>query len=143
MTARSRGPEFTCHPLHARTCTYLPDDVRGRSGDALIRGCNGGDVGDHRAPSPLVGPGATLLGFVGPPWLLLLVFGYFLLVPPCASSGCCLGDTGFPAACVREHTGLSPQPQVMLLWVVPVPVVRVLMHLLWVLVFLVLGSPSP
>ena len=118
------------------------EDVRGRSGVELIRGYDGGgDVGDHRAQFSLVGPGATFFGFVGPPCLLLLVFWCFLLVPPCASGGCRLGLTSFQSGLLREHSGLSPRSQVMLMLLVLVPVVMVFMRLLWVLVFLVLRSP--
>ena len=88
-----------------------------------------------------MGRGATFFGFVGPPWLLLLVFRWFLLVPPCASGGSRLCVIGFPSAHVGEHTRLAPRPRVMLLWVVLEPVVSVLMRLLWVLVFMVLASP--
>ena len=141
MTARSRGPRFTGHPLHAHACTCFPEDVQGRSGDALILGCNGGVFGDHPANFALVGPEATFFGFVGQPWLLLLLFCWFLLVPPRANGGCRLGVTGLPSAWVGEHSGLSPRSLIMLLWLVLVPVVPVLMRLLRVQVFMVLGSP--
>ena len=86
--------KFLCCPLHAHACAYLPEHVRGR-GIALVRGCNGEDVGDDRPQFPFVGPGS-------PP-------------PPSLLSGSCLLSLlcghHAPASSEREYPSLSPAKQ--------------------------------
>ena len=53
MTVESRGLGFACYPFHAHTSTYVPEDVRGRSGDALVQGSDGGALGITVPSSPL------------------------------------------------------------------------------------------
>ena len=108
MAVGGEGPGFTCCPFHAQTCTYLPEQVRGRIGDALVGGCDGGDVGNNRSQFFLVGPRSAIFGFVCPAWLLWLAFLMFLL---------CAHDV--PSARVWEHSGLSPRPHVLWPWLFP------------------------
>ena len=56
-----KGHRVTWRPVHARACAYLPEQVKGRVGGALIRGSDGWDVGDDRPLFPLVGPGSAPL----------------------------------------------------------------------------------
>ena len=89
---------------------YLPEQVRGGIGDALIRRCDGGDVGKNNSQLSLVGHGWAFFCFVSPPWLLWMVF---LLFPLYANGGRRLGVNDIPSDRVREPSGLSPCPHVM------------------------------